>query len=114
MGLDQRAYYKDKDDEQVEIQWWRKHNALQGWMESLWRDKGGTGEFNCVPVELTNDDLADLQDAVTNNELPETVGFFFGGDSRLDKEQKEATLEFIKDANKVLASGNKVYYDSWW
>ena len=115
MGLDQTAYYND-EGQQVEIQWWRKHNALQGWMEYLWRRKTGNDEdsFNCIPVELTSDDLAELQDAVTNNELPETVGFFFGNDSSQDAEQKEATLEFIKEANKVLASGNKVYYDSWW
>lgn len=116
MGLDQRSYYKDKDGDQVEIQWWRKHNALHGWMESLWRRKTDNDDesFNCIPVELTSDDLAELQDAVTNNELPETFGFFFGNDSRKDKEQKEATLEFIKEANKALASGSKVYYDSWW
>jgi hypothetical protein len=114
MGLDQSAFYKDAEDERVEIQYWRKHNALQGWMEKLWRKKGGTGEFNCTPVELTKDDLADLQDTVVNNELPETCGFFFGGDSRLDDDQKGATLDFIKDANKLIDSGEKVFYDSWW
>ena len=114
MGLDQTAYYVDEDNERVEIQYWRKHNALQGWMENLWRNKGNDGEFNCTSVELTEKDLAELQDAVVNNELPETHGFFYGADSRFEVQQKQDTLEFIETAKRVMQTGKKVFYDSWW
>ena len=73
MGLDQFAYktkikftkevdfeseIKDDRSELVEIHCWRKHANLQGWMESLYREKGGSSEeFNCVPLQLTKEDL---------------------------------------------------------
>jgi len=49
------------EDNRDEIAYWRKHPNLQGWMEQLWREKGGKGEFNCVDVELTREDLKQLE-----------------------------------------------------
>jgi len=41
--------------------------------------KGGKAEsFNCVPVELTLEDIDALEEAIQTGGLPETVGFFFG------------------------------------
>ena len=113
MGLDQTAYTKDKEGEQEEIQYWRKHNALDGWMEALWRTKGNNGEWNCSELELTMHDIEQLEAVVVNDGLPETVGFFYGGDSRLDEYKKEQTLEFISDAYDTLREGNKVFYSAW-
>ena len=56
MGLDQYATAIKGEDE-ISLGEWRKHPNLQGWMENLWRSKGGEGEFNCVQVELNGDDL---------------------------------------------------------
>lgn len=78
MGLDQYAHARLPKSLQVikeeptQLAYWRKHNALQGWMESLWRDGGGEGDFNCVDVYLTLDDINDLEAAVTRDNLPET------------------------------------------
>jgi len=113
MGLDQQAYTKDKDGECNTIQDWRKHNALDGWMQNLWVDKGGAGEWNCSELELNAHDIEQLEAAVANDELPETHGFFYGGDSRYDEYQKEKTLAFIKEADTLLAKGEKVYYSAW-
>jgi len=113
MGLDQTAYTKDKDGETTDIQYWRKHNALDGWMQDLWVGKGGTGEWNCSELELNAHDIEQLEAAVANDELPETVGFFYGGDSRHDEYQKEKTLTFIKEAYALLSKGEKVYYSAW-
>jgi hypothetical protein len=123
MGLDQMAYAVTKNGEKEELAAWRKHPNLQGWMESLWEEKGrpnahedkdpmGMSDFNCVPLELTYDDLADLEDAVYNNTLPATGGFFFGSDS--DDYYRENDLEFIKKAREALDNGLTVMYDSWW
>ena len=78
MGLDQNAYKVSQDGEREELAYWRKHNRLQGWMEERYTNKGGVGEFNCVDLELDEDDILDLEVAIDDKELPETGGFFFG------------------------------------
>ena len=139
MGLDMYAYAKDSNGEEEQIADWRKHNRLHGWMEDLWEDKGrpyegklddlnpvGMGEFNCVPVELTLEDLDQLESDINEKVLPETGGFFFGDDSfewtdddgnkpkKGDYYYKQTDLEFIEDARKAINEGKKVYYSSWW
>jgi len=99
--------------DQVELAYWRKHPNLQGWMEDLYYSKGGEDEdFNCVDVELTLDDLEQLERAVEGEELPETQGFFFGSDS--DEYYKEGDLQFISDARRHIKQGYKIVYTSWW
>lgn len=78
MGLDQQAYTKDKEGTHHPIQDWRKHNALDGWMQNLWIDKGNSGDWNCSELELHFDDIEQLEAAVVNDELPETGGFLWG------------------------------------
>ena len=125
MGLDQFAYCIDNNGEKEELAYWRKHPNLQGWMENLWESKGrpsfnqeetagglGLSDLNCVPVELTYEDLDALEDAIVYGHLPATNGFFFGSDS--DDYYKRQDLEFIQKAREALDNGSKVYYDSWW
>ncbi len=118
MGLDQNAYSVDENDERVEIAYWRKHNRLQGWMEQRYVDKGGKEEFNCVDLELTEEDINDLETAIEDRELPETGGFFFGNDSYSDYEgeygYKQVDIDFIEKARQILESGNRVVYSCWW
>ena len=122
MGLDQYAYRREADEDEdgnITIAEWRKHNRLHGWMEELYRDKGGveTGNsFNCVELELTESDIEQLEAHITDKALPETEGFFFGGDSYEEYEEyhKNTDLEFIKEAYEAFESGQKVYYNSWW
>ena len=97
-----------------EFHYWRKHHDLHGWMEWLYRSKGGTTEsFNCIPVRLTTEDLDKLEYDIQNNLLPITQGFFFG-DNPPDEESVKYDLEFIEKARQVIADGDAVYYDSWW
>lgn len=127
MGLDQYAYRVRKNavvnplkfksqmdgvDTYEEIQYWRKVPNLQGWMEQLYRKKGGTAEdFNCTPVQLTEADLDNLEKDVKANKLPATSGFFFG--THYDSDMP-SILTFIEKARAVLKEGDAVYYDSWW
>jgi hypothetical protein len=105
------AKIEDKHDE---IMYWRKHHDLHGWMEQLYRAKGGVKEsFNCIPVRLTMEDLQDLEKDVLSNNLPQTQGFFFGTNPP-DEESKLQDMEFIGKAKIAIAEGDAVYYDSWW
>jgi len=88
---------------------WRKHPNLQGFMENKWC---GEGEFNCQELELTLEDINELEEAVNSADLPDTGGFFFGGDS--SELYKEQDLEFCNDARKALADGYTVIYSSWY
>jgi hypothetical protein len=115
MGLDQYAKVRNPKTQQVEeFHYWRKHNALHGWMENLWKSKGNTGEFNCEPVELSRADIDMLEDDLLGNDLPETKGFFFGSDSRQDDSRLMNDLSFIRKAKQHLNAGKQIAYDSWW
>jgi hypothetical protein len=107
---------KDEDGSSKvdEMFYWRKHHDLHGWMQDLYRTKGGTKQsFNCVPVRLTLEDLDQLEKDIKASELPETTGFFFG-DNPPDEDSNNRDLKFITQAREVIAEGDAVYYDSWW
>ena len=123
MGLDQYATARrgePKTDEEgftfyedsIELAEWRKHPNLQGWMEELWYEKGGEGEFNCVELELTLENLDALESTLDEEALPETVGFFFGTDSSIHYAEKDR--EFIVQARAAIKEGYTVVYSSWW
>lgn len=100
------------DAEVGEVAYWRKHPNLHGWMEALYRKRGGTDEqFNVVNLRLDESDLAALEADVLADRLPETTGFFFGAS---DPDRLEEDLAFIKMARAELAKGRGVYYTSWW
>lgn len=122
MGLDQYAYSIPKDEANLAIDQragfpvepfhvWRKHPNLHGWMEGLFRKRGGEGVFNCRTVRLTIEDLNELEKAVRGNKLPFTQGFFFGESFA---EDREGDLMFIMRARMEIQNGKDVYYDSWW
>ena len=129
MGLDQYAYAAAKadadwnNDERREIAYWRKHPNLQGWMEQLWEYKGRPGNapdspfdegvmFNGVELELTWEDLEQLEEDIKDGRLPHTTGFFFGNNS--DDYYKNEDLEFVRKARAEIFSGLKVFYNSSW
>lgn len=102
----------ENEETHDELHYWRKHPNLHGWMENLYYEKGGTSDvFNCVSVQLTEEDINRLETDVKKNKLPETQGFFFG---QSYPEDKKGDLEFIKDARRALKEGFDIYYTSWW
>ena len=97
-----------------ELYYWRKHHDLHGWIERLYREKGGDAEsFNCIKVRLTMEDLQRLAHDVTHGKLPETTGFFFGNNPP-DADSIAQDMEFVGKAMAIVAGGDAVYYDSWW
>lgn len=137
MGLDQYAYVATKAGQQSEfyedatfdkklgemvnpkvtkpreIAYWRKHPNLQGWMENLAERKGLQYDtFNGVELELTWEDLDELEQDVKNNDLPHTKGFFFGDNA--DDIYRDDDLKFIREAKAELIVGLRVFYNSSW
>jgi len=120
---DTRDYRNSKLDKPRELAYWRKHPNLQGWMESLWKgklhdankdipDSDWGSSFNGIELELTWEDLDELEKAVKKRKLPSTQGFFFGNDA--DQHYYDQDLEFIKNARAELFLGLKVFYNSSW
>jgi hypothetical protein len=124
MGLDQYAYvaakagdyseywdnaywddinkkYECEKPQPREIQYWRKHPNLHGWMETLWRERTGDNEtmFNGIELELTWEDLERLKHDVERGFLPETEGFFFGSNEYDDyyAENVAYTISLLTD-----------------
>lgn len=111
---DQQVNLEFKDIEEgsiIEIAYWRKFHQLHGWMEKLYRQKGG-GDFNCDSVRLMPADLLQLAlDAESG--LADTAGFFFGT-GEWDDDRKNEVLDFCVLANQAITDGYVVFYDSWW
>ena len=95
-----------------EIAYWRKHPNLHGWMHRLWESKGNSGDFNGNELELTWEDIEQLELDVRSKNLPGTTGFFFGNDA--DDHYREDDLKFIREAKAELFCGLKVFYNSSW
>jgi hypothetical protein len=109
-----------------ELAYWRKHPNLHGWMERLWLRKNGfpstddqqfiegrqAPSFNGIELELTWDDLDELERAIRHGKLPNTEGFFFGNPS--DDHYYKQDLEFVKNAKAEVFLGLKVFYNSSW
>jgi len=98
----------------VELAYWRKHPSLHGWMEQLWRKKNpeDMSTFNGIELDLTWQDVDDLEQAVRHGQLPFTEGFFFGRPS--DNVYYAQDLKFCVDAKAEIFLGFKVFYNSSW
>jgi hypothetical protein len=98
----------------IELAYWRKHPSLHGWMEQLWQKQNpeDMSTFNGIELELTWEDIDDLERAVRHGKLPFTEGFFFGKPA--DNVYYEEDLKFCVNAKAELFLGLKVFYNSSW
>jgi hypothetical protein len=88
-------------------------------MENLWHEdeEYGSAIFNGQDLYLRLDDILKLEEAITDKKLPETGGFFFGGDSYKDYKEwgyEESDLEFLKLAKQAIDDGYDVVYNCSW
>lgn len=122
MGLDMYATIQTNEEEPSAIEefGWRKHAKLHEFMENLFRQEGGTGDFNCVPLKLSISDLQELRKQIVNDDLPVSEGgCFFGHEYQDEKAEnsKEYDLSFCTKAIEQLLTNPddiSVVYDSWW
>ena len=126
MGLDQWAFstpdtpdaevgFLNKEGDNQEFHYWRKHPNLHGWMEQLYLERGGDAEepFNGIPLRLTSEDLNALELDIKGLNLPHTTGFFFGSSNNDENEIKDDLL-FIKESRAEIKSRKAVWYISSW
>lgn len=120
MGLDMYAYRVKPNPkntaftiagEKEDLAYWRKFNALHGWMEERYYEAGGTQVFNCTPLLLNKDLVDELEQNIDN--LQPTPGFFFGP-QEYTEDDKDEIRKFVAQCREVQAAGDLVYYDSWW
>lgn len=123
MGLDQYAFKRDQNQPESkdwqEDFYWRKHAKLQCWMENLFSKKTGqtSGELNCGELELTLDDINNLEQLIKAESLPDSDGGFFYGHQFQDEsvtEYKDQDLRFCQWARSQIESDKRVFYSCWW
>lgn len=102
-----------------EIAYWRKHSDLNGYMEELYREKGGDDEFNCVPLYLSKEDVEQIVDDHRRhlNEddeftIGEASGFFWGATEHHD--WKGSLEDFERILEETDWDNETVYYSCWW
>lgn len=110
------SFYTRHSDESLdeEIFYWRKHNALHGWFDQEYRKTGGTGDFNLIDLELTEEMLERLEKDIQEDCLKPTEGFFFGDLDYNVSERADSDREAISKAREFMKKGTKVVYTSWW
>ena len=125
MGLDQYADGLNKEF------YWRKHARLQVFMareyekqnpreEKASENKGGLDHlgFNGGPVNITNEILDRLEEAMKNNyyDYFASDGFFWGQEVQEKQVQyyKRTDQQFLKAARKALKAGREVTYNCSW
>jgi hypothetical protein len=96
----------------VSIGYWRKHPNLHGFIVKNF----ASGVDDCRPVVLSKEDLLKTIDAVKNQNLPETAGFFFGVS---DPSYDQYTLDILNDAlhwlnEKVDNETRQIVYQASW
>lgn len=108
---------EDEEDTSEDLAYWRKHNALHGWMKQLYNEKGGREEFNLINLVLTKEDIDRLETDIDNHALVPVPGFFFGSTDYTKEDWEEVTKRdkaFIQLAKDALNEGKIVFYSSWW
>jgi hypothetical protein len=112
MGLDQylngRKFYGRYNDHprtedgfvieeiQIALGYWRKHPNLHGYIVKEFND----GNDNCQDIELTAEQIKQIIEAVQEDKLPTTEGFFFG---HSDGSEQQETLDILGRALGWLA-----------
>lgn len=117
MGLDQYAEFRKEPTKKF---YWRKHAALQEYMERLWILRTGqkASAFNCQDLHLDEEDIEELRDAILSGfkDCRSVGGVFYGHQFQDEsaKEYRENDLRFCDEAVKAIERGETVIYSCWW
>ena len=104
----------EKEREVYRLGYWRKHPNLHGFIVQNFAD----GMDECQEIDLSDEAITTIIDAVKNRELPETTGFFFG-ESDDTEEQIAHDVRIFEEALKWLETEEPdvwrsvIYRASW-
>lgn len=102
-----------------ELAYWRKHPNLHGYIVETFADDID----ECQRIELNVNDIHNIIDAITYDQLPYTEGFFFGKSPEKNtteyQEQKEKDIKTFQNILKWLETEvdeeiRSVYYQASW
>lgn len=126
MGLDQRAFTQESNNE-VEGFYWRKHARLQVFMNREHKEQHGDNNngafdlgFNAgdEPVAITEDVCNKLEKAIENKYMDffASDGFFWGQQFQEEavNEYREQDKKFLSWAREQIKQNKKVFYDCSW
>lgn len=85
----------------LELGYWRKEPNLHGYIVKTFAD----GKDDCQDIELTDEDLVTIREAVRNRQLIPTHGFFFGASAdpnSSDPEERQWALDFEKETIEIF------------
>ena len=121
MGLDMYAYSVDKNGRKAEIAYWRKNYKLHSWFEAIWKSQQTIEDkflkaldneydgFNCVELELTEEDIDRLSKLLYNKKgLPKSE--FAAVNQNYNKRFRTVDKIFVGKAKEELKLGKKVIY----
>lgn len=96
----------------LRLGYWRKHPNLHGYIVNTFAD----GIDQCQRIDLSENDIEKIIDAVARDDLPHTQGFFFGAS---DGSEREETLRIFRDALQWLRTPESnvfrsIYYQASW
>jgi hypothetical protein len=120
MGLDMFMFRSVRRDDggwqakgKKELAYWRKHPNLHGYIVDEYA--GGVDECQEIPLDVKA--LDDIIEAVREERLPPTTGFFFGT-SRDDEEQRKMDVEALTLCKEWIEGGpegeRRVIYQASW
>lgn len=102
-----------------EIAYWRKHSDLNGYMEDLYYERGGKGEFNCVPLYLSKEDIENIirdhkrhLDPEDEFTIDEARGFFWG--ETCNEQWENSLKDFERILDETDWDNSTIYYSCWW
>lgn len=133
MGLDMYLYgeksdwslERQKEDDfplaskTLEIAYWRKHPNLHGYIVEEFAE----GKDECQRIELGPDEIRVIIQAIKDNKLPHTSGFFFGESPKMNSPnydaQKKGDIEVFEKALAWIETQTKnefrsIYYQASW
>lgn len=92
---------------------WRKWYALQEYIMLIWIERTGSNEeFNCIPFELSEEDLNGLEKWILENQ-----DAAYEDDDEDEKEEfREQNREIIEEARSFMEENSEavICYNSWW
>lgn len=115
---------KKEDDYSVETVWlrlgyWRKHPNLHGYIVNTFAE----GKDECQDIWLDVEHIEQIIQAIKDQNLPHTEGFFFGSSERSDPDELQAMIDhdvaifekalaWLKDKQENMSKS--VYYKASW